>query len=178
MGVSIFLNELLNNNQKFKIFGCNIKKKIEFIIKNNIINYNENNFNLEEFFDKNDFYDLIYISKKLNFNFYQKLLEIGRQKINFVTQKIFYTFFDLIENNKELKNKILNEFKNCFINDDDEEFNNLNKENVFNKEDFDKNNNEIIQKFQKKNDFFVEIKKDNNNIIKYIFHLIEEKKNN
>ena len=177
LGVSIFLNELLNNNQKFKIFGCNIKKKIEFIIKNNIINYNENNFNLEEFFDKNDFYDLIYISKKLNFNFYQKLLEIGRQKINFVTQKIFYTFFDLIENNKELKNKILIEFKNCFINDgDDEEFNNLNKENVFNKEDFDKNNNEIIQNFQKKNDFFVEIKKDNNNIIKYIFHLIEEKK--
>ena len=178
LGVSIFLNELFNYDQKFKIFGCNIKKKIEFIIKNNIINYDENKNNLEDYFDKFDLYDLIYISKKLNFNFYKKYLEIGRQKIGLVTQKIFNTFFDLIYNNNELKNKILKEYKNCFINDYENDNYNLKNENVFNKEDFDKNNkcNEIIENYQKKNDFFVEVKRDNNNIIKYIFHLIEEKK--
>ena len=122
LGVSLFYKEIFGN-KNYTIIGSNFDKKLNFIISNIIKDPNKiNQTSLIIEKEKIKFFDLQYISRKINYNFlltYMNFLHNTNFPIKYVTQRFCYIFNEIKQkcNIEEYTNQVIeiDEFKNNMI---------------------------------------------------------------
>ena len=122
LGLSLFYKELFSD-KKYTIIGSNLDKKFNFIFSNIIKapnKINESSLIFQK--EKIKFFDLQYISRKINYNFlltYMNFLHNSSFPIKYVTQRFCYIFNEMKQkcNIEEFSNIVfeINEFKNNMI---------------------------------------------------------------
>ena len=131
LGLSLFYKEIFSNSE-YTIIGSNLDKKLNFIFSNIIKSphkIDESSLIFEK--EKIKFFDLQYISRKINYNFlltYMNFLHDSNFPIKYVTQRFCYIFNEIKQkcNIEEYSNQVFesNEFKNNMILIPTELFNN------------------------------------------------------
>ena len=136
LGVSLFYKEIFSD-KKYTIIGSNLEKKFNFIVKNILRNPNIENSTIATEIEKIKFFDLQYISRKINYNFYPTFMSFlynSKNPIKLITQRFIYIFNDIKEKNEieKYSNDSVeeNELKEEIILITKEQFNN-NYKNVF-----------------------------------------------
>ncbi len=136
LGVSLFYKEIFSD-KKYTIIGSNLEKKFNFIVKNILRNPNIENSTIATEIEKIKFFDLQYISRKINYNFYPTFMSFlynSKNPIKLITQRFIYIFNDIKEKNEieKYSNDSFeeNESKEEIILITKEQFNN-NYKNVF-----------------------------------------------
>ena len=136
LGVSLFYKEIFSD-KKYTIIGSNLEKKFNFIVKNILRNPNIENSTILTEIEKIKFFDLQYISRKINYNFFPTFMSFlynSKNPIKLITQRFIYIFNDIKEKNEIEKYSNIsveeNELKEEIILITKEQFNN-NYKNVF-----------------------------------------------
>ena len=136
LGVSLFYKEIFSD-KKYTIIGSNLEKKFNFIVKNILRNPNIENSTIATEIEKIKFFDLQYISRKINYNFFPTFMSFlynSKNPIKLITQRFIYIFNDIKEKNEIEKYSNIsveeNELKEEIILITKEQFNN-NYKNVF-----------------------------------------------
>lgn len=168
IGITNFYLELFKK-QNIRIYGTNLYQKLQFVIKNLLlIDCNEEKF--KEYIDKLSIYDLSFICKNENIDFFQKYTSLKHdktQKIQLITQRLAI----IINENTFLKDKDkIQKYKNSFYAED---FNDESKEKCIeiDKNFFYENIDKIFEKINCKTDFIIQSNKH-----KIKFFIIDKEK--
>ena len=171
IGLSNFY-KILYDKENINIYGTNLKQKIYFPIRKLLLDINKNkeevNKEIENMLNKINIYDISYICKEKNINFYLQYINLKKDenlKNLTITQKLGY----IIQKNDILKNREkLQEYKNKFYSDeknnnDKKLYINIDKNKFYDKAD------KIFNILKNKTDFTVNLNKDNNKIFQINF---------
>ena len=174
IGVTFFYDTIFKK-EGINIYGTNLKNKIYFPIKQLLLEPNKNNEEeIQKILEKVNIYDISYICKKENIDFFQKYLKLKKDeelKERTITQRLGY----VIEEIEKLNNREnLSEYKNKFYLDEKDK---ITKKNYIciDKNKFYGNAENIIKIFQDKTDFTI-TKNVNNNTLE--FNVIDPTKKN
>ena len=175
IGVTYFYEEIFNK-EGINIYGTNLKNKLYFPIKQLILEPNKNSEKeIQTALEKVNIYDISYICKKENIDFFQKYLELKKDeelKERTITQRLGYVIQEIekLYNRKELV-----EYKNKFYLDEKDKISQKNYICV-DKNKFYENSENIVKIFKDKTDFTISKNAKDNNILE--FNVIDPTKKN
>ena len=162
LGVTLFYDALFKKKDA-NIYGTNLKNKIIFPIKKLLIKDENDEKLIKEIIDNVNIYDISYICRENNIDFFKKYLELKNDKeknVDYITQRLTYIIQECKKEEKQilLDEEILEKYKNKFYSDQ------INKEHsiFIDKKKFYENVEEIIKKIQEYTDFTVNIDSNNN----------------
>ena len=175
IGMTYFYDAIFKK-EGINIYGTNLKNKIYFPIRKLLLEPNKNSENeIQKIIEKVNIYDISYICKKENKDFFQYYLKLKKEektKERTVTQRLGYVIEEIeILNNREK----LDGYKNKFYIDEKDKI--LQKNYIcIDKNKFYGNAENIVKIFKDKTDFTISKNVNDNNLLE--FNIIDPNKRN
>ena len=175
IGMTYFYDAIFKK-EGINIYGTNLKNKIYFPIRKLLLEPNKNSENeIQKIIEKVNIYDISYICKKENKDFFQYYLKLKKEektKERTVTQRLGYVIEEIeILNNREK----LDGYKNKFYIDEKDKI--LQKNYIcIDKNKFYGNAENIVKIFKDKTDFTISKNANDNNLLE--FNVIDPNKRN
>ena len=175
IGMTYFYDAIFKK-EGINIYGTNLKNKIYFPIRKLLLEPNKNSENeIQKIIEKVNIYDISYICKKENKDFFQYYLKLKKEektKERTVTQRLGYVIEEIeILNNREK----LDGYKNKFYIDEKDKI--LQKNYIcIDKNKFYGNAENIVKIFKDKTDFTISKNANDNNLLE--FNIIDPNKRN
>ncbi len=175
IGMTYFYDAIFKK-EGINIYGTNLKNKIYFPIRKLLLEPNKNSENeIQKIIEKVNIYDMSYICKKENKDFFQYYLKLKKEektKERTVTQRLGYVIEEIeILNNREK----LDGYKNKFYIDEKDKI--LQKNYIcIDKNKFYGNAENIVKIFKDKTDFTINKNANDNNLLE--FNIIDPNKRN
>ena len=175
IGMTYFYDAIFKK-EGINIYGTNLKNKIYFPIRKLLLEPNKNSENeIQKIIEKVNIYDISYICKKENKDFFQYYLKLKKEektKERTVTQRLGYVIEEIeILNNREK----LDGYRNKFYIDEKDKI--LQKNYIcIDKNKFYGNAENIVKIFKDKTDFTISKNANDNNLLE--FNIIDPNKRN